>query len=89
VKDGGIIGGGYVMSAKKVTIDLTGDEALVLYDWLTRFTQRDDMYVTDQAEERVLFDLEAMLEKALITPLQADYAQQLAHARAHLRDTCT
>jgi hypothetical protein len=89
VIDGGIIGGGCVMSSKKVTIDLTGDEALVLYDWLTRFTRRDDMHVTDQAEERVLFDLAAMLEKALITPLQADYAQQLARARARVRDTCT
>jgi hypothetical protein len=33
------------------------------------------MHVMDQAEERVLFNLEAMLEKALTTPLQADYAQ--------------
>jgi hypothetical protein len=89
VKDGGIIGGGYIMSSKKVTIDLTGDEALVLYDWLTRFTQRDDMHVTDQAEERVLFDLEVMLEKALMAPLQVDYAQQLAHACAHVHDACT
>ena len=74
------------MPAKKITIELTGEEALVLYDWLTRFTQRDDMHVTDQAEERVLFDLEAMLEQALVAPLQSDYASVLGHARDKVRD---
>ena len=76
------------MSSPKITIQLTGDEALVLYDWLVRFNQRDDPCFADQAEERVLFDLEAVLEKTLIAPLQSDYAKQLAQARDQLRDAC-
>lgn len=75
------------MSSHKITIQLTGDEALVLYAWLARFNQQDKICLEDQAEERILFDLEAMLEKALIAPLQADYTSQLAHARANVRDT--
>lgn len=76
------------MRPKKVKIELTSDEALVLYDWLARFNQRADTDFADQAEERILFDLEAMLEKALVTPLQSDYANFLAQARSNVRDEC-
>jgi hypothetical protein len=76
------------MQSKRVKIALTSDEALVLYDWLTRFNQRADTDFTDQAEERVLFDLEALLEKALVAPLQSDYVDLLVQARSHVRDEC-
>ncbi|MGH8058911.1 MAG: hypothetical protein ACREOH_17015 [Candidatus Entotheonellia bacterium] len=76
------------MRSKRVKIELTSDEALVLYDWLTRFNQRADPDIADQAEERVLFDVEAMLEKALVAPLQSDYPALLAQARSNVRDEC-
>jgi hypothetical protein len=74
------------MRSKRVKIGLTSDEALVLYDWLTRFNQQAHTDFADQAEERVLFDLEGMLEKALAAPLQSDYADLLAQARSNVRD---
>ena len=74
------------MRSKRVKIELTSDAALVLYDWLMRFNQRVDTDCADQAEERVLFDLEALLEKALVAPLPSDYAALLVQARAHVRD---
>jgi hypothetical protein len=58
----------------------------MVYDWLTRFNQRVDTSFADQSEERVLFDLEALLEKALVVPLQSDYADVLVHARSNVRD---
>jgi hypothetical protein len=76
------------MQSKRVKIELISGEALVLYDWLTRFNQRAHTDFADQAEERVLFDLEAMLEKALIAPLQSDYADLLAKARSSVRNEC-
>ena len=76
------------MRSKRVKIEFTSDAALVLYDWLTRFNQRTETGFVDQAEERVLFDLEALLEKALVAPLQSDYAALLAQARLHVRDEC-
>ena len=76
------------MRSKRVKIEITSDAALVLYDWLTRFNQRTETDFVDQAEERVLFDLEALLEKALVAPLQSDYAALLAQARLHVRDEC-
>jgi hypothetical protein len=76
------------MQATRVTLELSSDEALVLYDWPTHFNQRDDIEFADQAETRVLFDLEAMLEKEIVAPLQPDYAALLAQARAHVRNEC-
>jgi hypothetical protein len=76
------------MQSKSVKIELTSDAALVLYDWLTRLNQREETDFVDQAEERVLFDLEAMLEKVLVAPLHSDYAALLAQARSHVRDEC-
>lgn len=76
------------MQTTRVKLELTRDEALVLYDWLTRFNQRDSVDFADQAEERVLFDLEAMLEKTLVAPMQSNYAELLARARANIRDAC-
>ena len=76
------------MRSKRVKIEFTSDAALVVYDWLTRFNQRTETDFVDQAEERVLFDLEALLEKALVAPLQSDYAALLAQARLHVRDEC-
>ena len=77
------------MSAKRVTIELTHDAALVLSDWLTRLNQQAGTGFADQAEERVLFDLESMLEKALVAPFQTDYATLLAKARSKIRDEHT
>lgn len=68
-----------------VTLGLTSDEALVLFEWLARFNNGVGEF-EDQAEQRVLWDLEAMLEKALVAPLRADYAELLATAREKVRD---
>ena len=71
---------------KPVIIDLTGDQALVLFEWIRRFNERDGEDFEDQAEERVLWDIEAALEKALIEPFQQEYDHFLAQARAAVRD---
>ncbi len=73
-------------STANVTIELSHDEALVLLDWLARMHERDELSFADQAERRVLWDLEAMLESALAEPLSADYDALLAAARARVRD---
>ena len=61
-------------------------EALVLFEWLVRFNQIEGTPFEDPAEERVLFDLEARLERMLTEPLASDYRQLVEHARARVRD---
>ena len=70
-----------------VSLKLDPDEALVLFEWVTTFNRREDVEFDDQAEQRVLWDIQAMLEAALAEPLRGDYHARLQAARARVRDS--
>ncbi len=70
----------------KVVLELTADQSLVLFDWVTRFNAVEGRHFADQAEERVLWDIEAMLEAVLTEPFSTDYDGLLAAARNNVRD---
>ena len=72
---------------KDVHLTLSNDEAIVLFEFLTRFSNSDVLSIEDQAEERILWDLTCMLEKSLDEPFSADWLQHLALARARVRDS--
>lgn len=74
------------MAEKKVQFELSRDEALVLFEWLARFNKATDQRFADQAEQRVLWDLEAMLESELAEPFASNYDELLAAARSRVRD---
>jgi hypothetical protein len=69
-----------------VNLNLSADEALVLFDWLGRFNAGSAPAIEDQAEQRALWNLEALLESALVAPLTPDYDARLKAARDRLRD---
>ncbi|WP_135453641.1 hypothetical protein [Mycobacterium sp. DL99] len=70
-----------------VTIDLSSDEALVLFDWLARTSRADrPAPFVDQAEQRVLWDMECLLERTLSAVFAGDYGSLLSAARAVVRD---
>ena len=66
-----------------VAIYLTADEALVL----DAFLARRNLALQDQAEQRVLWDLGAVLETRVPIVDNADYERILAAARDRLRDS--
>ena len=69
-----------------VTLELTADEALVLFDWLGRSSSRDQPAAfADPAERVALGNLECLLERVLVEPLDPDYAALVEAARAALR----
>ena len=70
-----------------VALSLSEDEALVLFEFLARLdeAERPGLF-EDQAEQRVLWNLEVALEKALVAPLRPDYAELLQRARDRVRD---
>ena len=73
--------------ADEISIGLSREQALVLYDWLARKGAAvQPAAFEDQAEQRVLWDLESALESVLDEPLRADYRELIAAARARLRD---
>lgn len=70
----------------QVNLALTSDQALVLFEWVARFNETSHEFA-DQAEQRVLWDIEAMLESALLVPLSPDYKKLVQEARTRLRDS--
>ncbi|WP_452602780.1 hypothetical protein [Pontimicrobium sp. MEBiC06410] len=79
------------MESKKqndnIVLSFNNDEALVLLEWLTRFNESEiPSLFEDQAEERVLFDLESILEESVSGTLKGDYKEILEKARNKIRD---
>ena len=70
---------------QELFLPLTNDEALVFFDWLCRFNEGKAAF-EDQAEKRLLFDLEAKLEKLLPVVLDENYLATLKAARERVRD---
>jgi hypothetical protein len=70
-----------------IVLSFSNDEALVLLEWLTRFNENEmPSLFEDQAEERILFDLESILEESVSDTLKGDYKEILAKAREKIRD---
>lgn len=72
--------------SESVRIELSEDQALVLFDWLCRLNDSSAAAVADTAEQRVLWDIQSGLESVLVAPLQTNYESLLAQARKRVRD---
>ena len=68
-----------------VNIVLNQDQALVLFEWLSGFNDSQPTFA-DRAEQRVLWDVEAMLERSLDALFRSEYKALLAAARDRVRD---
>lgn len=75
------------MSLDNISLTLTRDEALVLFEFVSRFSDTDKLSIVDQAEERALWNLTCVLEKVLSEPFGADYEEVVRRARERLRDS--
>ena len=69
-----------------VHLELSADEALVFFEFVSRFTDSDQLSIADQSEERTLWNLCGRLEKQLSEPFSPRYSELLAQARGRLRD---
>ena len=77
------------MDRREVVIRLSQDEALVLFEWLSRTDELTNDFgdlVVDQAEQRALWNLTCLFERELVQPFAADYAELVDQARERLRD---
>lgn len=69
-----------------VQISLTGDEAIVLFEFLWRNSESNTLAIVDQAEQRALWNLRCVLEKNMSAPFDANFSVLLQDARDRLRD---
>lgn len=69
-----------------VTLHLSAIEALVLFELLTRYSEEDRLEIIDQAEQRALWNVQAQLEPMMDIINNPRYVDEVAEARAALRD---
>jgi hypothetical protein len=72
-----------------MVIDLSENEALVLFDMLQAYEEQDDprlVAVRHAAERNALWALSAQLEKRLIAPFRHDYDELLEEARSRVEE---
>ena len=52
-------------------IKLNNYEVLVFFDWLVKFVENNE--INDEAEQKILYDLECLLESTLEEPFMENY----------------
>lgn len=72
--------------SEKILIELTRSEALVLFEYLSRCDDAQKYEFVDQAEQRVIWDLECLLQKQLSEISDPRYRELLKSAWDAIRD---
>ena len=70
---------------KVINLEITPDEALVLFEYLSRFSNTGKLEFEDTAETIALQNLTCALERIMTEPFNPNYAQLLEAARERLR----
>jgi hypothetical protein len=73
------------MKDEAIDVRLSPDEALVLFEFLARFDQNENLCIEDEAERVVLANVLCILEKKLVAPFDPNYNHLLDSARKALR----
>ena len=71
---------------EEIDIQISKDEAIVLFEFLSRFSEKDKLKIEHQAEQRALWNLTCVFEKILAEPFREDYLEILKEARERLKD---
>jgi hypothetical protein len=67
--------------SNEVALRLTRDQAIVLFEWLSREDDKKSLPIVHHAEQIVLWKLEAQLESTLVEPLLPNYHVIVGDAR--------
>ncbi len=69
-----------------LSLFLSQDEALVLFEVLARFQETDKLSLVNNAEFIALSRVSAQLDKLLVAPFDPNYLNLLAEARTRLSE---
>jgi hypothetical protein len=64
-----------------IHISLSKHQALVLFEWLTKQDESDTFKYDHDAEQCIVWKLQAQLERTLVEPFREDYLSKLEQAR--------
>ena len=74
------------MNKDSIQLEVTNDEALVLFDMLSRYSDTDALSIEHQSEQRALWNLTCIFEKVITEAFNGDYKTSLTAARERLKD---
>lgn len=69
-----------------IEIKLTADEAWVLFEFTRRYVDTEKLSITDQSEQRALWNLCCVFEKSLHQESELSYTEHVERCRERLRD---
>ena len=69
------------MNGDRIDLPLTKAEALVLFEWLSNLDASTSAPPEGSPEQKVLWQVEALLERVLPEPLDPKYLELLEQAR--------
>ena len=72
------------MNGDSVTLTLSKQQALVLFEWASNLDSTKHEIFQHPAEEKVIWDITAQLEKALVEPFAPNYRVLLDNARIYI-----
>ncbi|MBX7151976.1 hypothetical protein K1X84_10075 [bacterium] len=67
-----------------INLELSRDEALVLFDFLAKFDDAKGVYSCDEVEQAVLWILEGRLEALLVEIVKPEYRNLVIEAKKRL-----
>lgn len=69
-----------------ITLKLTQDEALVLFEFFARFQETDKFEMKNAAEYLAFSSVAGQIERTLVAPFDPNYVQLLEQAQKRLSD---
>ena len=76
-----------MVETSAIQLSLSRDEAIVIFEFLSRYSDTGSLSIEDQAEQRVLWDMCASLESQLHEPISPNYDEILRNSRDSVRDS--
>jgi len=74
------------MDEESIKLEVTNDEALVLFEMLSRYSDTDILSIEHQSEQRALWNLTCVFEKIISEAFDDDYKKALEAARERLKN---
>lgn len=76
-----------IIKNNEAIVNFSNEEVIVLLEWLHNFNEGNNSHLFgDQAEQRILWDLEAELENITTATFDDNYIEILSKAREKIRD---
>jgi hypothetical protein len=74
------------MENKKIILELTHPEALVLINWISKNDEKDSIPFSDPAEQKVLWKIEGLLENTLVEVFAENYDEIIRQAQKDVNE---